>query len=206
MKLVLLLSSLIWLICVPQVFAAEANLDASFNIQTPAGWETMDRDVMGSAPSKVTDMLDCAREDPSNAKLLGWKLADDGKLMGAFCISFQKSGMGKLRNILKTATGDNRQKASDKFIDTFASKLHEEYGVKRSMAISGLSADLMDADNDVIMVMDGKVKSSDREYMRSLLIFLHDDSLLNISFIYGADVPGSIVEQLDAIPASLKWN
>lgn len=190
----------------PQAFAAETNLDSSFSLQTPGSWETMSRDVMGTAPKKVTDMLDCLQEDPSNAKLLGWKLADDGKFMGAFCISFQQTGMGKLRNILKTASGDNRQKASDKFIDTFASKLHEEYGLKRNMSISGLSADLMDADNDVIMVMDGKIKSSDRDYMRSLLIFLHNDSLLNISFIHGVDVPASIIDQLDAIPVSLKWN
>lgn len=202
----LLFAMLLILFSVPQCFAAEANLDSSFSLQVPAGWETMSSDVMGTAPKQITDMLDCAREDPSSAKLLGWKLGNEGRFEGAFCISFQRSGMGKLRNILKTSTGNNRQQASDKFIDTFASKLHEEYGVKRNMAISGLSADLMDADNDVIMVMDGKIKSPDREYMRSLLIFLHNDSLLNISFIHGTDVPASIVEQLDAIPVSLKWN
>ena len=205
MKTLLLSAALALLLFIPEALAAEANIDPSFSIDVPSGWETLDTGLMSLAPKAVTSMIDCAREDPSNAKQLGYKLAEDGTFLAAYCISFQRSGMGKLRNILKSSTGENRQKASDKFIDTFASKLHEEYGVKRKMAISGLSADLMDADKDVIMVMDGKVKAGESDFMRSLLIFLHNDSLLNIGFIHAAGAPSTLVEQLDAIPVSLKW-
>lgn len=198
------LVALLFLVLTP-AHAAEVSPDSSFLITVPDGWESLGTGSVSQAPQAVVKAIDCANEDPGDVKLLGWKLSSGGEFEAAYCISYQRRGMGKLRQIIKSSSGADRKKASDKFIDTFASKLNEEYSIKRKMTLSDLSADLMTADNDVVLVMDGKLKGQGRELLRSLVVYLHDDGLLNISFIYDVNAPLHVSRALDVLPISVKW-
>lgn len=184
--------------------AAETSPDPSFVINTPEdGWESTS--APHQAPDDVKRILDCANEDPGEVKFMGWRLAADGRFQGAYCLSYQRRGMGRLRDILRDSNPEKAKQAGDKFIDTFASKLNDEYSRKRNMILSDLSADLMKADNDVIMIMDGMATGGGIEYMRGIVVFLHNDSLLNISSIYDKRAPETVKRALDAIPVSLRW-
>lgn len=185
--------------------AAQVRPHPAFSLNVPDGWESSGTGGVHQAPQSVRDVLDCANEDPGEIKLMGWKLLEDGRFEGAYCISYQRRGMGRLREILRNAVGDEAKKAADKFIDSFASKLNDEYGRKRKMTISDLSADLMKADNDLIMVMDGKVSGGGRQFLRGLVVFLHGDGLLNVSTIHDVRAQSQVKQALDAIPVSVSW-
>ena len=184
--------------------AADISPDPSFSVSVPDGWETLQGSVR-QAPESVRAAIDCADEDPGEIKVHGWALAEDGGFHGAYCISYQRRGMGRLRDILNDPSPDKVKEAGDRLIDSFASKLNDEYGRKRNMTVSDLSADLLRADGDVIMVMDGMVTGSGIQYMRGTVVYLHDDSLLNISSIYDRRAPETVKRALDAIPVSLRW-
>ena len=185
--------------------AADIRPDPSFSLTVPDGWETLQGSVR-QAPESVKAAIGCADEDPGEIKVLGWELAEDGRFHGAYCISYQRRGMGRLRDILNDPNPDKAKEAGDKLIDSFASKLNDEYSRKRNMTVSDLSADLIKADGDVIMVMDGLVTGSGVQYMRGTVVYLHDDALLNISSIYDKRAPETVRRALDAIPVSLRWH
>lgn len=185
--------------------AAEVSPHYAFSISVPDGWQSLASGNVLQAPQEVKALIDCAGEDPGETKLLGWKLSAGGAFEGAYCISYQSRGMGRLRELLRMGKGDEGQKAADKFLDSFASKLTEEYTRKRSMTLADLSGDLMRADTDVIMVMDGKVSGNSRQYLRGIVVYLHHDGLLNISSIYDTGASAGTKKALDDIPVSLKW-
>ncbi len=198
---------LLFLLCISPSLAwgGEVKLGDSCTLAVP-DWKMLNHADMNLAPEAVKKVIDCANEDPGEEKLLGWILGEGETFQAAFCLSLQKKGMGKLRSLIKSSQGPRRKQLSDNFIDTFASKLNEEYKTKRGMALLELSGDLMDADNDLILVMDGKLKDTNRQLIRGLVVFLHKDSLLNVSVIYDAAAPEEVVRRLDAIPISLSWN
>lgn len=184
--------------------AATLMPDASVKVAVPDDWEKVDGNFSG-ANAEVSRIFDCTSESPSQLKTLGWKSGSDGQITAAFCISYQLSGIGKMRNLLKSSQGKEREAIAAKFLDSFASKLKSEYTVKRKMALSDLSAALMEAGNDFVVIVDGKITDGGRRLFNSSTVYLHGDSLLRISFVYRDSTPPSIVDQLDAIPLSVEW-
>lgn len=187
----------------PSAFAAQISPDPSFTLNVPDDWEGTG--AVHEVPQVVKNVIDCANEDPGEIKYAGWRVAADGRFMGAYCISYQKRGMGRLREILQSGDSEKAKQAADKFLDTFASKLNDEYSRKRNMTVNDLSADLMKADNDVIMVMDGMMTGGGVQYLRGIVVYLHNDGLLNISSIHDKRAPDTVRRGLDGIPVSLRW-
>ncbi len=202
------LSAVALLCCLmlPGSFAAAEVLtpDAGVSLTVPDDWEKVTSGFTSANP-EVSRIFDCATEDPGRLQTLGWKSEGDGKVTAAFCVSYQKSGMDKVRGLLKNSSGKEREAIAAKFLDSFAGKLKAEYTVKRKMAVKDLSADLLEAGDGFVVVMDGKIVDGPVTRINSSTIFLHDDSLLRISFVYSESAPASLVERLDAIPLSVEW-
>lgn len=184
--------------------AESLTLDPAVSLTLPDGWERANSGF-ASANAEVSRIFDCATSDSSQVKTLGWKSGDSGGVVAAFCVSFQKSGIGKMRKLLKESKGKEREAVAAKFLDSFAGKLKSEYMEKRKMQVTDLSADLLEAGNGFAVVMDGKVIDGPTTRLHSSTIYLNGDSLLRVSFIYMESAPASLVEQLDAIPLSVEW-
>ena len=184
--------------------AATVMPDVSVRVTVPDDWEKVDSNFSG-ANAEVSRIFDCTSESSSQVKTLGWKSGSDGQVTAAFCISYQRSGIGKMRNLLRSSKGPEREAIATKFLDSFAGKLKSEYAVKRKMPLSDLSADLMEAGSDFVVVMDGKITDGGGRLFNSSTIYLHGDSLLRISFVYKNSTPSFVVDQLDAIPLSVEW-
>lgn len=191
-------------VTVPAVaFAASVSPDTDFSLTVPEGWELLG--VNGaSLPEAVAKRLDCVDDAPSEGKLVGWKTDAGGAFVGAFCVTYRKSGMGKALRMIKSSRGKQREDMAAKFIDTFAGTLHAGYA-KRDMRVVDLSGDLLDAGDDLIMIMDGKVQGGDGTYMRSSTVIMHGDGMLNVGSVYGAAAPDAVRDDLDGLPLSVVW-
>lgn len=178
--------------------------DSSVTLRVPDGWDSVHRDFSGLTPPSVAGALDCVDANPSELTLVGWKLDESGVVEGAYCVSFRKNGMGRALNILKTSQGKEKEEAAAKFTDTFAGVIMAGYS-KRKMKVVDMSADLINAGKDVVMVLDGKIRDTSGEYIRSATVYLHNDSMLSINSVYKTTSPVKIADQLDAIPVSVEW-
>ena len=177
--------------------------DSGVSVTVPDGWERAGGGF-ASANAEVTRIFDCTAEDPGQIKTLGWKTESDGKVTAAFCISYQKSGIGKVRSLLKNSKDKEREAVAAKFLDSFAGKLKSEYA-KRKMKVADLSADLLEVGEGFVVVMDGKIVDGATTLLNSSTVYLQGDALLRVSFVYNESTPASVVEQLDAIPLSVNW-
>lgn len=178
-------------------------VEPGVSVTLPDDWERADSGF-ASANAEVARIFDCATGDPGQIKTLGWKTGSDGKVTAAFCISYQSSGIGKVRNLLKTSKDKEREAIAAKFLDSFAGKLKSEYQ-KRRMKVADLSADLLEAGDGFVVVMDGKIADGAATLMNASTIYIQGDGLLRISFVYRGSTPPAVVEQLDAIPLSVDW-
>ena len=178
-------------------------VEPGVSVTLPDGWERADFGF-ASANAEVSRIFDCATGDPGQVKTLGWKTGSDGKVTAAFCISYQNTGIGKVRNLLKTSTDKEREAIAAKFLDSFAGKLKSEY-LKRKMKVADLSADLLEAGDGFVVVMDGKIADGGATLMNASTIYIQGDGLLRISFVYRGSTPPDVVEQLDAIPLTVDW-
>lgn len=183
--------------------AETVSPDTNVTVAIPDGWETVTSNFT-SANADVARIFDCTAEDPRQLKVLGWKAESDGKVSVAFCISYQKSGIGKMRSLLKNSKDKEREAIAAKFLDSFAGKLKSEYE-KRNMKVVDLSADLLEAGNGFVVVMDGKIADGATTRFNSSTVYLQGDALLRISFVYTESTPPSVVDQLDAIALSVNW-
>ena len=68
-----------------------------------------------------------------------------------------------------------------------------------------MSADLLEAGDGFVVVMDGKIADGAATLMNASTIYIQGDGLLRISFVYRGSTPPAVVEQLDAIPLSVDW-
>ena len=183
--------------------AAIMEPDAGIRVTVPDDWEKT-HSSYAATNTEVTRIFDCTSEDAAQLKYLGWKTTSDGQVAAAFCISYQKSGIGKMRTLLQNSKGKERDTIAAKFLDAFAGKLKSEY-MKRKMSVADLSADLLEVGDGFVLVMDGKIVDGTTTRVNSSTVFLQDDALLRISFVYDESVAAAVVEQLDAIPLSVIW-
>lgn len=200
-----LLFSFFLLLLLPSypAFAATIAPDQDFTLQAPDGWEVLSRDFANLTHPSVAHVLDCVSDDPAELKQVGWKI-ENGKVFGAYCISYRKSGMRQAAVLLKYSKGKEHEDLTAKFVDTFAGAIHAGYA-KRNITVRDMSADLLDAGDDIIMILDSRIAGEAGDYVRSATAFLHDDSLLNVGFIYNTSAPLSVREQLEAMSLSVKW-
>lgn len=195
--------SLVCIFFCGQAFAASFQPGAAVSISVPDGWNTLENDFAMLAHPSVNHYLNCLDTDASELKQVGW-LLDGNSLHGAYCISFRQSGMAKALNILKTGTEKERKAAADKLADTFAGIMQAGYN-KRGITLEGLTAHVIDSGPDVVMILDGVLNTSFGEFMRSETVFIHDDSMLSIGSVYAAKNAGSVAEQLESVPLSVRW-
>ena len=179
------------------------QLDPKISITVPNGWERVNTGF-ASANAEVTRIFDCVVEDPAQLITVGWKTESDGRVAASFCVSYQKSGIGKVRSLLRSSKDREREVIAAKFLDSFAGKLKSEYK-KRKMQVTDLSADLLEFGDGFVVVMDGKIVDGPSTRLNSTTVYLQGDALLRISFVYDTSAHASVVEQLDAIPLSVNW-
>ena len=184
--------------------AAVVMPDGKVSVTVPDEWEKANSRY-ASANAEVTRIFDCANEDPARIKAFGWKTGSDGKVAAAFCVTYYSSGMGKMRTLLGASQGKEREALAAKFLDTFAGKVKLEYQGKRQMPVNGLSADLLEAGENFVVVMDGQVHDGARVLFRSSTAYMHGDALLSVNWVHDASAPQSLVQQLDAIALSVEW-
>lgn len=202
-NLLVALTALISLIFGSTAFAGSIEPDPDFTMAAPDGWEYLIRDFGNLTHPTVAHVLDCVDDDPSRLKQVGWKM-DGKKVLGAYCISYRKSGMRQAAVLLGYSKGKEHEDLAKKFIDTYAGEIVGGYR-KRDVALTDMSADLLEAGKDLIMVLDSKISGVTGEYMRSATIILHDDALLNVGAVYALDAPQAVKDQLDAMPLSVTW-
>lgn len=184
-------------------FAESVRPDADFTMTTPDGWDSLNCDFAELYHPTVAHMLDCVDEEPSRLKQIGWKM-EGSKVLGAYCISYRKTGMRNAAVLLRNSRGSEREALSKKFIDTYAGEIQSGYR-RRGIALTDMSADLLEAGKDLIMILDSKISGPGGKYMRSATIILHDDALLNVGTVYALDAPSAVSAQLDAMPLSVVW-
>lgn len=187
------------LLAATQATGAAVAPDPGFTLDVPGDWQST-RDAAGATPEAVKAALECVDEKPL---MTGWKLGD-GAVQGAFCVSYWRSGGGKTLRLLKTTSGSARDEAFGTFADIFASKIHAGYR-KRQAQVSDLSATLLSAGEQVISVIDGRVRHGGKTYMRSDTVYLRGDAILCIGTIYDVSAPPSVGAQTDALPLSVEW-
>lgn len=173
------------------------------SVVIPDGWETAEGDI-AAARNVLLRFFDSAGEQSSRLKALGWKTKDND-IIAAFALVYHPSGMGKVRMLLKNSSGKEREAVAARFLDSFAGKIKDEYVNKRNMGVTALSADLLEAGDDFVVIIDGKITEGSRKRLRSSTIYLHKDALLHISVIHDESVARAVRDQLDAIPLSVEW-
>ena len=129
---------------------------------------------------------------------------DGKKVLGAYCVSYHKSGSRQAAVLLRYSKGKEHDDLAKKFVETYAGVIAGGYK-RRDIRLIDMSADLLEAGKDLIMILDGKVDGSTGQYIRSATIILHDDSLLNIGAVYALDAPQAVKDELDAMPLSVTW-
>lgn len=192
-----------WLFLCAPALAASLRPGPGVTVQVPDGWKDADRDFGTLIHPAVRQALSCVDTDPEELRHVGW-LLDGNTLQGAYCVSFRQSGMGKALHILKSARGGDREAAAAKFADTFAGILQAGYS-RRGIQVEAMNAEIFDAGADVIMVMDGLVRSGSERLLRSETVFLHGDSMLSIGAVHAEKAPQTVAGQLEAIPLSVQW-
>lgn len=183
--------------------AESVRPDADFTMTTPDGWDSLRRDFSELSHPAVAHVLDCVDEDPSRLKQIGWKM-EGSKVIGAYCISYRKSGMRNAAVLLRNSKGNEREALSKKFVDTYAGEIQSGYQ-RRGIALTDMSADLIEAGKDLIMILDSKISGPNVQYMRSATIILHNDALLNVGTVYALDAPSAVSASLEAMPLSVVW-
>lgn len=187
----------------PHAVAGTIEPDPDFRMSAPDGWEHLIRDFSNLTHPTVAHVLDCVDENPALLKQVGWKM-DGKKVLGAYCISYRKSGMRQAAVLLRYSKGKEHDDLAKKFIDTYAGEIAGGYQ-RRDIRLSGMSADLLEAGQDLIMILDSRIDGSTGQYMRSATIVLHDDALLNVGTVYALDAPQAVKDELDALPLSVVW-
>lgn len=198
----LLAVALVIIFC-PFAIAATVRPDADFSMDTPDDWDSLRRDFARLAHPTVAHMLDCVDDNPSHLKEIGWKV-EGNKVLGAYCISYRKSGMRQAAVLLRGSKGKEHEALAKKFIDTYAGEIQSGYQ-RRGIALTDMSADLIDAGKDLFMILDSKISDPTGQYMRSATVILHDDALLNVGTIYAVNAPLVVRDQLEAMPLSVTW-
>lgn len=183
--------------------AASISPDPDFTMTTPDGWDILLRDFSNLTHPSVSHVLDCVDDDPSQLKQIGWKLQDN-KVLGAYCITYRKSGMRQAAVLLQYSKNEERDALAKQFTDTFAGEIQSGYA-KRKIALTAMSADLLKAGKDIMLILDSTATASTGSFMRSSTVILHDDSLINIGTVYAIDAPESVKQALEAMPLSIKW-
>lgn len=202
-KLLALIAAAITLALAPAAHAASVQPDPDFSIVTPDGWDHLLRDFSNLTHPTVAHVLDCVDEDPSLLKQVGWKI-EGGKVLGAYCISYRKSGMRQAAVLLQYSKGAEHDALARKFIDTYAGEIHSGYQ-RRDIALTDMSADLLEAGKDLLVIIDSKIAGATGRYMRSATIILHDDALLNVGTVHAEDAPQAVRDQLESMPLSVTW-
>lgn len=187
----------------PPALAASVRPDADFSMDTPDDWVTLRRDFTGLAHPAVAHMLDCVDDNPAHLKEIGWKVKGN-KVLGAYCISYRNSGMRQAAVLLRQSKGNEQKALTKKFIDTYAGEIQTGYK-RRGIALTDMSADLIDAGKDLFMILDSKISGPTGRYMRSATVILHEDALLNVGTVYAVDAPVAVKDQLEAMPLSVIW-
>lgn len=202
-KLLALIAAAITLMLAPAAYADTVQPDPDFSITTPDGWEHLLRDFSNLTHPTVAHILDCVDENPALLKQVGWKI-EGGKVLGAYCISYRKTGMRQAAVLLQYSKGKEHDALAKKFIDTYAGEIDSGYQ-RRGITLTDMSADLFEAGKDLLMILDSKIAGSTGQYMRSATIILHDDALLNVGTVYAEDAPQTVREQLESMPLSVIW-
>jgi hypothetical protein len=190
-------------LCCAPAFAAPLQPGPNVSLQTPEGWESLNKDFATLTHPAVRRLLNAVDTDASELKQVGW-LMKGTALQGAYCVSFRQSGMGKALRILQDAKGTEREKAAEKFADTFAGVIQAGYD-KRGVHVEAINAEIIEAGADMIMVMDAMLRDGAGGFMRSETVFLHGDSMLSISAVHDLKAGQSVASQLEAIPLSVQW-
>lgn len=203
MKVLALVAVMICLVSGSAAHAERINPDPDFSMDTPKGWDYLLRDIANLTHPTVAHVLDCVDDDPSQIRQVGWKL-DDKKVIGAYCISYRKSGMRPAAVLLQHSKGKEHEALAKKFIDTYAAEIQSGYQ-RRNIPVTDMSADLFDTGDDLLMILDARISDATGEYMRSATLILHDDALVKIGTVYRLDAPSDVTEQLEAMPLSITW-
>lgn len=183
--------------------AATFQPDSSVAMNVPDGWQSSKSNYGSTVPAPVNAVFDCVSRNPSEVKIVGWKLEGD-TVEGAYCVTYQKSGMGRVREILKTTQGENREQAAAKVMGAFAAEVQGGMANK-GLSVTDFNANIIDAGKDVVVVVDGKGSGASGEFARSSTMILHGDGLLTIGSLHGTAASGETVKQLDAIAGTVKW-
>lgn len=191
----------------PQIaaLAETAKFAKSFSIQVPDNWDSVDQDIAGTVPKAVARMLDCVDNNPAELMRVGWKLDESGKVIGAYCISYQHRGMGRVRSLLKTSTGKQREEIATMVVDSFAGKIHKGYEEKRNMRVKDMSGELIEAGEDAILVIDARITGGSAPFMRSGTVLLHGEASLSVDAVYDPAAPASLIKELEDMPLSVQW-
>ncbi|MCL1939389.1 MAG: hypothetical protein FWG04_01865 [Desulfovibrionaceae bacterium] len=201
-KLLTTLAMCCFLCCAP-AFAASLQPGPNVSLQTPGDWESVSRDFAILTHPAVYRLLNAVDAGAPELKQVGW-LMKGNTLQGAYSVSFRQSGMGKALRILQEAKGAEREKAANTFADTFAGVIQAGYD-KRGVHVGAITAEIIEAGADMIMVMDTMLRDESGEFMRSETVFLHGDSMLSISAVHDLKAGQSVAAQLEAIPLSVQW-
>lgn len=182
--------------------AASLQTDSA-TLAVPDGWQSAKGNYASSVPASVNAVFDCVSRNPNEVKIVGWKLEGD-VVEGAYCVTHQKSGMGRVREILKTTQGADREKAASAVMDAFTAEVQAGM-TSKGLSVSDMSANIIEAGKDLLVVIDGKGSGSAGSFVRSSTMILHGDGLLTVGSLHKDSASGALVKQLDDIAASVKW-
>jgi hypothetical protein len=187
--------------------ATLADRSGHFTLELPEGWEVTDQDFRQVRPG-LAEFFDCLDVNAAELRFLGWLPNQRGEgnqaVSAAFCVTYRPQGLSKAGRIVRESSGKQREEASARFIDVFVSKIHDNYA-KRKLKLEDLSADLIEAGNDLVLVLDSRINSPVGPFMRSTTAVLHGDGIVEIAMIYAPDAPKIVTDQLDALSQSLNW-
>ncbi|MDR1489164.1 MAG: hypothetical protein LBS65_01570 [Desulfovibrio sp.] len=176
-----------------------------FSLDLPEGWNMAGNDFSGPDRDHLAKFFDCLDAETSELRFLGWRKPVAGaSIPAAFCVTYRPQGAGKAAQILRESEGRRKEEVTARFIDVFVARMHENYA-RRGLAMEVGSADLIEAGDDLILILDAGLRSRTGTFRRSSTVFLHEDALLEIGTIYTRKTPISAMDQLDALPQSLIW-
>lgn len=202
---VLFVSALLAAMPVGQAAAGRVHPDRDFSVNVPDGWQTLSDGIRQNVPPSVSSVLDCVDDVPSELKMVGWKLGENDKVEGAFCITYKKGGFGKVRQALKESKGKDRETLVAKYMDSVAAHIKQGYENKRGMRVA-MTGELLEAGQDFVLVLEGRVKGPEGQRARTATAYLHGDGQVTINGLYALDAPDAVLNALDAIPVTLQWN
>ncbi|MDR2800351.1 MAG: hypothetical protein LBB52_03680 [Desulfovibrio sp.] len=176
-----------------------------FSLDLPEGWDMAGQDFSGPERDRLAKFFDCLDAEASELRFLGWrKPADGASIPAAFCVTYRPRGAGKAARILRESEGKRKEEATAGFINVFVARMQENYA-RRGLEMEVGSADLIEAGEDLVLILEAGLRSRTGTFRRSSTVFLHDDALLEIGAIYTRKTPVFAMEQLDALPQSLNW-